>query len=341
VTILENIMEKLNVAILGAGNMGTCLARALKKVERAEISIVCDARPELAERLAKEVGATAVASLEEALQAPRVEAVLVCLPTFTRLEVLRKVVQAQKHIFTEKPLALNRNMAQALGALLKGYSKTVMVGQVVRFFWEYANLRRQILEGKIGQVGMVRLSRCVGYPGDDSWYTDAAKSGGIILDLLVHDLDFLLWTFGNVKQVYAQTCRSRRQGPLDYALLNLQLESGAIAHLEGSWAHPVGSFRQTVEVAGSEGLLHYDSAEAQSFKWHVTEEVHEGVRSRISIPEMDPENDPYFLEISHFVESSLTNRPVDIPWQEAMKACEVAFAAAESAEQGVPVDLAG
>ena len=332
-------MEKLNVAVLGAGNMGTCLVRALKKVEQAEISLVCDARLELAERLGKEVGATAVSSLDEVLRESRVDAVLVCLPTFTRLEVLRKVVQAQKHFFTEKPLALNRDMAKAVGDLLKDYSKTVMVGQVVRFFWEYANLRKLILDGKIGQVGMVRLSRCVGYPGDDSWYTDPAKSGGIILDLMVHDIDFLLWAFGNVTQVFAQTFRSRRQGPLDYALLNLQLESGAIAHLEGSWAHPVGSFRQTVEVCGSEGLLNYDSAEAQSFKWHVTEEVHEGVRSRISIPEMDPENDPYFLEIRHFVDSILANRPVDIPWQEAMKACEVAFAAGESAEAGIPINL--
>jgi UDP-N-acetylglucosamine 3-dehydrogenase len=332
-------MSKLGVAILGAGNMGRCLGQALCKISEVEVRYICDSRIEAAEALAPQFGSRPLGSLEELYRQSDFEAAVICLPTFTRLESLRQAVAAGKHIFCEKPLALNPAMAEAIQDLLRGYPKTVMVGQVLRFFWEYGNLREMVLEGRIGQIGTIRLSRCVGYPGNGSWYTEEARSGGLILDLLIHDLDFLLWTFGEVKQVFAQSVKSQGTADIDYALLHLQMKSGALAHLEGSWAHPVGSFRQTVELAGSGGILSYDSATAKSFDLQSTLEKDEMVGSRISLPETDPEHDPYFLELKHFVECVREDQAVKIPWQEALKACVVAFCALESAKKGIPIPL--
>ncbi len=332
-------MSQLGVAILGAGNMGRCLGKALCKIPEVEIRYVCDSRIEAAKALAPQLNSRPVGSPDELYRQPDFEAVVICLPTFTRLESLRQAVAAGKHIFCEKPLALDSAMASAIQDLLRGYSKTVMVGQVLRFFWEYSNLRKMVLEGRIGQTGTIRLSRCVGYPGNGSWYSEESRSGGLILDLLIHDLDFLLWTFGEVKRVFAQTVKSQGAANIDYALLHLQMKSGALAHLEGSWAHPVGSFRQTVELAGSGGILSYDSAAAKSFDLQSTLEKEEMTGSRISLPETDPEHDPYFLELKHFVGCLREGQPVQIPWQEALKACEVAFCAMESAKKGIPIQI--
>ncbi len=123
------------------------------------------------------------------------------------------------------------------------------------------------------------------------------------------------------------------------AVLNIHMKSGALAHLEGSWAHPVGSFRQAVELAGSGGILSYDSATAKSFDLQATLEKDEQLGSRISLPETDPDHDPYFLELKHFVECLLKGRPVEIPWQEALKACEAAFCSIESAKKGIPIQI--
>jgi UDP-N-acetylglucosamine 3-dehydrogenase len=331
-------MSKLAIALLGAGNMGTCLGNALLKIPKVALRYVCDTHLPAAEKLSSALGALPIASPETLFSYPDFDAVIICLPTFTRLETLQMAVKAGKHIFCEKPLALDPSMAGSIRQLLTGYPKTVMVGQVLRFFWEYAQLRQMVLEGKIGQIGTIRLSRLVGYPGNASWFIDESKSGGLLLDLLVHDLDFLLWTFGEIDHVFAQNVRNKRPAELDYALITCKMKSGALAHLESSWAHPPGSFRQTVEIAGSQGLLSYDSAVAKSFELHSTQEK-DGTLSRIALPPAAPEGDVYYLEMKHFIDCLTEGRPVNIPWQEALQACSAAFAAVESARSGTAVKM--
>jgi predicted dehydrogenase len=91
------------------------------------------------------------------------------------------------------------------------------------------------------------------------------KSGGIIFDLMVHDIDWLQWCFGPISRVYARGLTERLgKGELDfldYALLTLRHASGVISHAEGTWADP-GGFATTFEVAGDAGLLAHDSRRA-------------------------------------------------------------------------------
>jgi predicted dehydrogenase len=119
------------------------------------------------------------------------------------------------------------------------------------------------------------------------------------------------------------------------------MRSGALAHIEGSWAHPVGSFRQTVEICGSRGLLDFDSQSAHDFQWISTCETGQAAASRISFPEVSARSDPYFAEISHFIECVRNQQPPAVSWREALKACDVAFLAIESARLGIPMKSAG
>jgi UDP-N-acetylglucosamine 3-dehydrogenase len=335
----QNSKLPIKLAILGAGNMGQRLAKAFQALSHVSIQYVYSRTVAQAEKLASLHGAKPVTETAPIFADPEVTAVVICLPTSTRLESLQSAVASQKHIFCEKPLALNQVMADEIRALLEGYSRTVMVGQVLRFFWEYARLRERVLAGDVGQVGTVRLSRCVGYPGAESWFADPEKSGGVILDLLIHDLDFLRWTFGEVKQVYAKTLTQSHLGTLDYALLNLQLESGALAHIEGSWAHPVGSFHQTVEICGSLGMLRYDNLTCQNLQVVSTAEQEAGPSSRISLPEADPSNDPYVAEARHFIECIRNESKPNIPVDESLRSCELSFRCIESARRGIPLQV--
>lgn len=331
--------RQLDVAILGAGNMGHRLSKSFLDIQGISIKYVYSRTLIQAQVLAKECNAVPLDQVAPIFDDGQVEAVIVCLPTFTRLETLTLAVKSGKHVFCEKPLALDQPMAQAIRSLLMGYSKTVMVGQVLRFFWEYRRLRERVLAGEIGQIGTVRLSRCVGYPGAGSWFADSDKSGGVILDLLIHDLDFLRWTFGEAKQVYAKSATGTCAGKLDYALLNIHLASGALAHLEGSWAHPVGSFHQSAEICGSRGMLHYDNLNCLNLKIVSTKESEGEPGSRISLPESDPSNDPYFAEVNHFVECLREQRQPTVSFEESLKSCELAFRAIESSRLGIPVTV--
>ena len=156
------------------------------------------------------------------------------------------------------------------------------------------------------------------------------------MDLLIHDVDFLLWTFGEVNQIYAQSLTYSQQGKLDYALINIEMKSGALAHLEGSWAHPVGSFHQTIEICGSKGLLHYDNLRSKSFDWVSTAETKDKLKSRISLAESSDSSDPYFSEVNHFVECVRSRRSPLVSIEDALKSCEIAFLAMDSARCRVP-----
>ena len=328
---------QISVAILGAGNMGRRLAKSLRSLNGVLIKYVYSRSMSQAQNLADLCRARALDDPKAIWGDHGVDAIIICLPTFTRLETLKPAIDSGKHIFCEKPLALDHSMADKIQTLLSGYSGTVMVGQVLRFFWEYSKIRAKVIAGEIGNAGTIRLSRRVGYPGRDSWFADPAKSGGVILDLLIHDLDFLRWTCGEVKQIYAKALTFSHLGTQDYALLNMKMDSGALAHIEGSWSHPVGSFRQTVEICGSRGLISYDSSTSENLKLISTSETEGKVASRISLPESDPSNDPYANEVEHFLDCVRTGRKPFLAWEDSLQSCRLAFQAIESVKACKPV----
>jgi predicted dehydrogenase len=337
---LESMQEPLDVAILGAGNMGLRIVRALQKIPNIRIRFIYSRTLSNAEKLALACDAVPLGHADQIYDESQVSVVFDCLPTFTRLDTLQKCVASKKHIFCEKPLALDELMADGVRKCFLGYKQVVTVGQVLRFFWEYSTLRKMVMAGDVGQVGTIRLSRCVGFPGAGSWFAQPEKSGGVILDLLVHDLDFLRWTFGEAKIVYARSASEKLAGGLDYALVSIQLQSNAIAHLEGSWAHPPGSFRQTVEICGSGGMLVYDNHASSRFHWISTVKNGEEMGSRISLPQVDPGNDPYLAEVQHFIHCIRHGKEPAVSWQDALYSCELAFCAIESTRSGQPVTVA-
>ena len=336
---LEVGHKPLDVAILGAGNMGSKIVRALQRIPNVRIRYVYSRTISNAEKLALACDAVPLDQSDRVYDESQVSVVFDCLPTFTRLSNLQKCVATQKHVFCEKPLALNKQMADGIRNCLSGYKQVVTVGLVLRFFWEYVKLRQMVTAGDVGQVGTIRLSRCVGFPGVGSWFAKAEESGGVILDLLIHDLDFLRWTFGEAKTIYAKSASEKHRDELNYALLSIQLESHAIAHLEGSWAHPVGSFYQSVEICGSRGLLVYDNLASSRFHWISTAKSKDEINSRISLPQVDPGNDPYLAEVQHFIQCVRHGKEPAVSWEDALRSCELAFCAIESARSGQPVTL--
>src|SRR5262249_53878876 len=154
----ENL-QPVDIAILGAGNMGNCLAKAFGKVPGVTIRYVYSRTLSHAQSLAEQVQAVPLNQMDPIFDDQTLDAVILCLPTPTRLETVQAGVRANKHIFCEKPLALDEIMAKEISGLLSGYAKTVMVGQVLRFFWEYSHMRDMVRSGQLGQIGTVRLSR--------------------------------------------------------------------------------------------------------------------------------------------------------------------------------------
>ncbi|HLJ54293.1 MAG TPA: Gfo/Idh/MocA family oxidoreductase, partial [Chthonomonadaceae bacterium] len=215
----------------------------------------------------------------------------------------------------------------------------LFVAHVVRFFPEFAQARRQVQAGAVGAPAAVRTRRGGAMPrGWNDWYGKYDLSGGCILDLMIHDFDWLRWTFGEVERVYAIGLTSRRLPDLDYALVTLRFVSGAIGHVEGTWADP-GGFKVAIEIAGDKGLLDYNFNQPTGVPFQAALAGGDGPRAGVALPESPVSVSPYQLELQHFVHCVEAGTSPSITPADGAAAVRIATAAIESIETGKPVML--
>jgi len=330
----------MKAAIVGAGVMGNVHAESIASIQGITLKWVVDKDESRGKALAEKYGAIVTSEVNPILNDPETSIVIHALPTFRRLEYIRKYIDAGKHILCEKPLARNLDDARAILEAAAGYDKIFMTGHVVRYFWEYAHARHLILSGEIGDPGIARLCRCGGRPSslnkNDNWYLDFQRSGGVLLDLAIHDLDWLLWTFGPVKRCFAQMTDPRNNHS-DYALAIIKFKNGVLAHVETSWAEAPGSFWTAFEVSGSGGIMEYDMRDAKTLGLTRKTEAPDAKAGTI-IPEAPTFESPYLTEMKHFIECIKKGKKPLTGVKEAFEAARLALNLIESAQTGMPVE---
>ena len=326
------------VAIIGAGAMGRTHAKAYAAIPNAEVVAVCDTRLDAAEELAKAHSAHAFAGIEQALQEAEVDVVDICTPTPTHLEHIKAAAAAGKQISCEKPLARSISQAMEAAKVCKEAGVILFVAHVLRWFPEYRRLREIITSGAIGETVEVRTSRGgMLHGGTDNWFTNWQMSGGAVLDLIIHDFDWLRWCYGSVRRVYAKGLYNARVPGKDHALVTLRFDSGVIAHVEGNWARP-DRFVTSVEVAGTQGLLSFSNTE--SVPLVIKRRSTDGIITDNSVPDILAVKDPYYLELEHFIGCLEEGKTPDVTAKDGVEAVRISEAALRSITTGEPVTLA-
>lgn len=314
----------LRIGIVGAGGMGHTHARHLNNVPDVSL-LVFDIDEAKRRDLGLKWNAVACASLEELLA--NCDVCDVCLPNFLHAEIGLKAIAERRAVFMEKPLAHTLEDGRKLKEAVAKAGTPFMVGHVVRYFREYAAANRLVKQGAVGKPAAIRMRRGGGPPGrgvPDTWFLDHSLSGGILVDLAVHDFDWLRWTFGEVSSVTARSLGAKTGRGPDYALTTLEFDSGAIAHVESTWVDP-GGFRTTFEVCGSEGMIEHDSSRTAAFR------IKRGDGTFTENP-LAAEDDPFFQELSAFVMAIKEGTPVPVGVDEGFRSLAVATSALESAK---------
>jgi predicted dehydrogenase len=207
-----------------------------------------------AAELAGKVGAQVAGSGEEVIDGADV--VLIGSPTDTHADYVVQIAAAGKPALCASPAAAREadldKIAQAAAGKANLYASFPLRARP-----EYQRLKSAMASGELGTIGMIRLGMCL--PKQTGWRADAARSGGAVVETGVHLIDWLDWLAGPITRIYGA---SPDAGDTAYDVLVARLGDGAIAHLEISWAEAQGVSFDYYEVAGSNGLLAFDSRQS-------------------------------------------------------------------------------
>jgi predicted dehydrogenase len=337
VTPEELSARPVRMAVIGTGGMGGHHARGIMDDPNVELRWAVDLDLPRAKQLAEATGARPTASMDEALADPEVDAVLIALPTSLHRMATEAAAKAGKHVFCEKPIARTAEDGRAMVAACDAAGVTLMIGHVVRFFPEAARIKEIIDSGELGRIAQVRASRTNPPVQERSpWFADVEKNGGVVLDLMVHDLDTLCWMFGDVARLYAHGLTFTPVQPKrDYAVASVRFRNGVIAHIESSWSH--SGHRTAMEVTGQYGLINYNSERASSLVIERNVALTENLDRPARMYARPAVAGPHLRELRHFVNCLKTGEPVLIDGNDGVRAITLANAALDSMRTGRPV----
>ena len=325
------------VALLGGGFMARIHAAAYAALrDRVQVRVVCAL--DGGEAIAAELGAEVSHDWEAVVAMPGIDAVDVCLPTPLHRPVAVRALAAGKHVLLEKPIALTLEDADAIGAAADAAGRVLMIGHVLRFFPEVVEMRRLIDEGALGRPLSATALRLSAPPDWNEWMQDPARSGGVLVDMMVHDFDILNALLGPAQRVQAAGTAGGRH-------FQMLLEHGAgSAAVEGSHAMPPSfPFTAGLRVLCERGVLDH------RFVAGAGDEVADAMQSVLGIHPAEGEatrfheaRDPWAAQAEHFLDCIETGaEPRDGSFAQARAALAVALAARRSAETGAPEEVDG
>jgi myo-inositol 2-dehydrogenase/D-chiro-inositol 1-dehydrogenase len=333
-------MSLLRCAVFGAGRIGRIHAANLaRQVEGAQLVAIADidlaAARDLADRLRVP---TVTTDYTDLLGREDIDAVVVCTPTSTLFDVLRACIATGRAIFTEKPIDLELARIDAINAAVAERGVPMMVGFQRRYDPDFARVRAMVEAGAVGDVHVVRITSRDAVPPHRSFIP---TSGGIFLDMTVHDLDMVRFVTGReVLGVYARGSvlvdpMFAEEGDWDTAVLTLTLEGGVLATIDNSRKAVYGQ-DQRIEVFGSAGVV----AATNHAVDRVTSADETGAHSA-RLMAFFPERyaDAYRLEMQAFVDAVRAGRPMPVTGADGRRATALALAATRSARENRYVSL--
>jgi predicted dehydrogenase len=231
-----------------------------------------------------------------------------------------------------------------MAAACEATNTPFFVAHVVRFFPAFAQAKSTVDSGAIGVPGVIRTTRAGSYPRagaaySSPFYRNFALSGGVALDLAIHDIDYQRWIAGEVERVFARGLTFSGTPNADHAYIVLRFKSGAIGHIDANWALPPGLFRTSFEIAGDLGLIEWDSSQAPPVISALHGPEQEGQVLQSSASPLADGDEPYHAQLAHVLACLEQTKPFLVTPNDAVMALKVSLAAIESMRTGIPVDL--
>ncbi|WP_069145864.1 Gfo/Idh/MocA family oxidoreductase [Rhodococcus erythropolis] len=330
------------VGLIGAGWIGRFHGESVAlRIPGTRLVAVADPAPGAAASLIERVSPDARAYTDalEVITDPTVEAVLISTPASTHTDLVVAAAEAGKHVFCEKPMALTLEDAdRAIGACAAN-NVALQVGFNRRFAADFTAAHDVITAGGIGTPQLLRsLTRDPGITVD---VASRVKPWTIFNETLIHDFDALLWLNpgARVVEVFAQADalihpQYKEQGYLDTSMVQLRFDNGALASAEANFQATYG-YDVRGEVFGSGGMVSAGEVTRTAMRHYSSP----GVLADTPRVNIELFHDAYVAQLAHFADCIRSGSAPSVDGLDARNALEIALAAKESVETGLPVSL--
>lgn len=345
---MKSSSPKVNVAVVGLGFMGVTHLKSYQKIKTARIVAVCDSARAPVNGILPGVSGNLAGSdaldlgrklrvyqqLEELLADPAVDLVDLCVPTPLHVPLAIAALKAGKHVVCEKPLARTAAQARQIITAARNAKGYLLPAMCMRFWPEWSWLKQAVVDGRYGNVLAARFRRVSESPGwsRDSYF-NGAQSGGALLDLHIHDTDFVQFLFGRPTSVFSSGL-TKCSGAIDHVVTLYQVTGGAVVSAEGTWLMTAGhGFNMSYTINFENATADFDLSRGPD----ALKLFEDGKKPKVIRCKGD---DGYTGELRHMVESILAGKaPTIVTPEDALSAVEICEAEEKSIRLGRPVRL--
>ena len=337
-------MKKIKVGIAGLGRLGKVHANNIAyKIPNAELTAACSIVPAELEYAKEKLGVTDVyTDFREMLEKADIDAVAIVTTSSEHCWQIEAALDAGKHVFSDKPLGVDvAQCKQAEKAVERHPDLTFMLGFMRRYDKSYAYAKKKIEEGAIGTPYMVKATGIDPEAHVEGAIKFAATSGGIFLDMAIHDIDLMRWFLGcEATEVYAQGCTFKHPefqqvGDDETAMACYKFENGAMGFVHVGRTAPHGYHVET-EIIGTEGSIRISAIPEKNQA--MIFDVHGAVTECVgSFPERFDE--AYLLEMQEFIDCICEDRKPGVTVYDGTKYTAIAFGTTEAWKSGKVVEL--
>lgn len=329
----------VNIAVIGTGRMGSVHTRNIvRQIPAANLVAVCDIRLEVAQAVADELGIQRIVrDYHDLLGDQSIEAMLIATNTDTHAFIMKDVAQAGKHIFCEKPLALDLASIDDALAVVNQAGVKLQVGFNRRFDKSFRRVHDIVASGEIGRPCILRIASRDPEPPPLEY---ARTSGGMFLDMTIHDFDMARYQVGDVEEVYAiggvlVAPDYASVGDIDTNIVTLKFTNGAIGVIDNS-RQAVYGYDQRLEVFCANGVALADNEVENVAVKGAKDGYH---AARLPYFFMNRYAPCYVDEVREFIECVRDDKPVPVNGADGRAAVVLGYAAWKSYRENRPVKL--
>lgn len=333
----------MKIGLIGCGGMGATHNNALKALSettKIEVSAIADLREDFLNRAAKSwPEAKLYSEAANLIKNETLDAVHICPLSYLHADTAVSAMKKGMNVFVEKPVCLTEEDCEKLLSAEKETGKYIMVGQVVRFFKEYAFLKKVISEKRYGELKSLVMKRiaCDVSWGFEDWFHDKKKSGSVVMDLHIHDVDFLRYALGEPES-FSVVASAFKSGMVNHIITTYKF-GGAFVTAEGIWdesdkitfeaTYRACFERATVELTKDGKVAVYEKGRVV-FPELTEERGGKDDSAGINITDQGP----YYAEIKDFYACIAEGKPLTIaPLSEGVKSVRLGLKELEAAKK--------